>query len=446
MRFYALATLAPAVFASKAGDWCSAPAQNDIVSDPTRCEQEIFAADPGCGHGDEDCYKAVVAEYTGANEDDTASDEFATNEFLSSINEDPLIQEVVETLNRNKQVLEATGFVAGDETTGQAARLDAEKAAAAQAQIAENKGQLNSLGQKTLGNGTISDFTVQQGIALNDEQGQLKRFVELKQLVSWMQPKDKRISRYCFYGCWCLPEGAHSFIAGEGHPVDLVDRACQLFWFCYQCAKQEFAIDLLGKERVCHPEKTKYTFRFKYNKRKPNDYKARDIVCKDNWYNPMNTRDKWKSNCAKAFCECDRGIAMRLYKSWKHWDKSRHRIWSQRVETCPRMDACAAMPTGTRKKNYEREQCMRVGCLFKVDERCLYGAGGNNEEDSQPVCCGIYEDDGARWEMRDHGGRYACCNHDVDAGFGDKLPWNGAWYNTITHCCKDGAVESSGNC
>ena len=281
-----------------------------------------------------------------------------------------------------------------------------------------------------------------------DQLGQLKRFVELKQLVSWMQPKDKRISRYCFYGCWCLPEGAHSFIAGEGHPVDLVDRACQLFWFCYQCAKQEMTANIDGKVRTCAPEKTKYTFRFKYDKRRPNDYKERDIVCKDNWYYPVTNREKWKSNCAKAFCECDRGIAMRLYQSWKHWDKSRHRIWSQRVTQCGRITQCNAMPIATAKQRADREACLKKGCLFIVSERCLYGAGGNNDDDHNPVCCGIYEDSGSRFEMRDHNGRYACCNHDEGSGYGDRLPWNGKWYNKVTSCCHNGQVETAGgpNC
>jgi len=397
--------------------WCETTTSRE-VTDTLGCKTALSGK---CGHKAPECYEHNYDLLMGINQENIASEEVVMEEFLEGIKQgagnDAMMIEVLSELNELEALI-AAALPADDELSGQAT--------------------------KTL-SGDIANSTVQ---AAMDEQGQLKRFVELKQLVSWMQPKDKRISRYCFYGCWCLPEGAHSFIGGEGHPVDLVDRACQLFWFCYVCAKQEMTAIIAGKKRTCDPEKTKYTFRFKYDKKKPAHYDSRDIICKDNWYNPMNTREKWKSNCAKAFCECDRGIAMRLYKSWKHWDKSRHRIWSQRVTQCPQKTNCENMPIATAKQRADREACLKKGCLFIVSERCLYGAGGNSELDQNPVCCGIYEDDGSRFEMRDHGGRYACCNHDQGTGSGDQLPWNGAWYNTITHCCANGAVETAGgpNC
>merc|ERR1719219_3329905 len=187
--------------------------------------------------------------------------------------------------------------------------------------------------------GTTSNHTLttSEADSLEESTQMMKRFVELKQLVSWLQPKDKRISRYCFYGCWCLPEGAHSFVAGEGRPVDLVDKACQYLWFCYTCAKQEFRGVFLGKSKECTPDKQKYTFRFRYDRAHPAHYEKRDIICKDTFYHPMNTKDKWKSNCARAICECDRGLAKRLWRAWTHWDKSRHRIWSQKVMSCKQL-------------------------------------------------------------------------------------------------------------
>jgi hypothetical protein len=413
--------------ASNISKWCKA-----TKTDSQECIDVAKRDTWNCKHLDFDCYQRNY-DISVPEARNVADEAFVNEEFLASIGEDPMMQEVLGQLNAIEQQLESIGYVApiNDEEEG---HFDEQK-----------QQEMAAAGKSLGGNQTMS---AAQADLANGEGQTLKRFVELKQLVSWLQPKDKRISRYCFYGCWCLPEGAHSFIAGEGHPVDLVDRACQLFWFCYQCAKQEMTANVAGKQRTCDPEKTKYTFRFKYNKQKPNDYKDRDVICKDNWYNPMDNREKWKSNCAKAFCECDRGIAMRLYKSWKHWDKSRHRIWSQRVTQCPRKTNCENMPVATARQRADREACLKKGCLFIVSERCLYGAGGANDEDSQPICCGVYEDDGSRWEMRDHGGRYNCCNHNVGTGFGDKLPWNGAWYNTITHCCHNGQVESAGgpNC
>jgi hypothetical protein len=274
------------------------------------------------------------------------------------------------------------------------------------------------------------------------EQG-IKRFVELKQLVSFMQPKDKRISRYCFYGCWCLPEGAHSFVAGEGRPVDLVDKACQYLWFCYTCAKQEFRGTFTGRYKECTPDKQKYKFKYDMDKSRPGRYDLRDIRCTDKWYHPMDTKNKWKSNCAKAICECDRGLAKRLYRSYTKWDKSRHRIWSQKVTSCTQLTNCYAMPDSTIEERDEREACIKRGCLFVVKRRCLTGNNDGYAVDHAQICCGKYEDDGGRMEQRDHGGTHACCNHDEGTGFRKGYPWAGAWYNVITNCCSNGKVFSA---
>lgn len=401
-------------------DFC---AEGSEITDPKNCqtklnkqqnEEEVLICFDKTGdvtRFNDEFYECVRHLLTTPAEED--ANEFAMAEFLGGIGQDKMVAVIVGEINTLDRQIDNS----------------------------DNSTMLKSLPGGA--DGTLGANTTME--AAQETLGMLKRFIELKQLVSWMQPKDKRISRYCFYGCWCLPDGAHSFVAGEGHPVDLVDRACQLFWFCYVCAKQEMTAIIGGKKRTCEPEKTKYSFRFKYDKKHPAHYDKRDIICKDNWYMPMNSRDKWRSNCAKAFCECDRGIAMRLYQSWKHWDKSRHRIWSQRVTDCPHKTACEQMPINTAKQRHEREVCLRKGCLFIVQDRCTYGAGGRNELDQTPICCGDYENDGSRWEMRDHGGRYACCNHNKGTGFGDMLPWNGAWYNKVTHCCANGKVESAGH-
>lgn len=416
--FAALGATVIGVQASNIGDWC-----NENSTDPQKCTEAL--ADAACPHNDISCYQENWDQQLRTHNEAPA--EFITEEFLGGITDDSMMKEILAEMSQYDRIL-----------ANKCIHKNNKGEFFQDFEIEGCEGQLS----RSEGNSTMPTVADMQNAEENNNQ--LRRFVELKQLVSWLQPKDKRISRYCFYGCWCLPEGAHSFIAGEGHPVDLVDRACQLFWFCYQCAKQEMTANVGGKQRTCDPEKTKYTFRFKYNKNQPNNYKDRDIVCKDNWYNPMDNREKWKSNCAKAFCECDRGIAIRLYKSWKHWDKSRHRIWSQRVTQCPRKTNCENMPIVTAKQRADREACLKSGCLFIVSERCLYGAGGANTEDVDPICCGIYEDDGSRWEMRAKGDRYACCNHDQGNGYGDKLPWNGKWYNTITHCCGDGQVHDVG--
>jgi len=350
------------------------------------------------------CLQAILDE---DDEEAFATGEFAMEEFLNGIGEDPMLQNVLAELN------------------GLQAYLDANAAT----RSINADGEVESLGNEQLQ-------------SASDSMEGLKRFVELKQLVSWMQPKDKRISRYCFYGCWCLPEGAHSFVSGEGRPVDLVDKACQYLWFCYTCAKKEFSMQIptTTKYKECVPDKQKYTFKFKYNKQKPADYAQRDIICKDHFYKPIDNVLKWKSSCAKAICECDRGLAMRLYRSWRHWDKSRHRIWSQKVTSCTQLTACQQLTPGSPAQ----QACIKRGCLFIVARRCLDctgpGCGGNNNNQNQ-ICCGLYEEDGGRMEMRDHGATHACCAHDARGGAND-YAWNGNWYNTITHQCVNGVVSA----
>lgn len=158
----------------------------------------------------------------------------------------------------------------------------------------------------------------------------------------------------------------------------------------------------------------------------------------------MNNKEKWKSNCARAICECDRGLSMRLYRSWKHWDKSRHRIWSQKVTSCKQLDDCDLLPNSTDAQKAEKAACVKRGCLFIVKRRCLNGDTGDSFVDHDLICCGVFEDEGGRIEMRDHGGTHACCNHDVGTGNGDGFPWNGNWYNTISHCCLNGKVIPAG--
>lgn len=284
-------------------------------------------------------------------------------------------------------------------------------------------------------------------VALEKDITMLKRFVELKQLVSFMQPKDKRISRFCFYGCWCLPEGAHSFVAGQGRAVDYSDKACQYLWFCYSCAKQEFRGTFNGLYKECDPDQQKYKYKLNMDRRRPGRYDLRTIRCTDNWYKDMNTKAKWKSNCAKAICECDRGLAIRLYRARNSWDKSRHRIWSKSVRSCDQLDACEEIENkGPGEVNEQKyKDCKAEGCVFHVKDRCLKDANDNIPVDHEQICCGRYEDLGGRMEQRNHGGTHACCNHNDEGIFKKGYFWEGMWYNVITNCCKNGRVWSAVN-
>merc|ERR1712176_980 len=80
---------------------------------------------------------------------------------------------------------------------------------------------------------------------LSDEQ--VRKFRNLKILVLWLQ-KEKKFGRYCFYGCYCLPEGSHNIASGGyGKPLDGIDEACFDFKKCYQCLIDEHSVNQPGK-------------------------------------------------------------------------------------------------------------------------------------------------------------------------------------------------------
>ena len=51
----------------------------------------------------------------------------------------------------------------------------------------------------------------------------MMRYLQLKYSILFLQ-KQKFIGKFCFYGCWCLPNGAGDLGAGTGPPVDNIDK------------------------------------------------------------------------------------------------------------------------------------------------------------------------------------------------------------------------------
>ena len=61
----------------------------------------------------------------------------------------------------------------------------------------------------------------------SDRANFLRRLKQLKALILHLQPAH-HFARYCFYGCWCLPDAAHTVAGnGMGQPVDEVDASCK---------------------------------------------------------------------------------------------------------------------------------------------------------------------------------------------------------------------------
>merc|ERR1711881_49532 len=84
---------------------------------------------------------------------------------------------------------------------------------------------------------------------------QLRRFKNLKAMVMSLQPASVTIfGRYCYYGCWCLPQGQHNLASGYGAPVDEVDAVCKEFALCYKCIDLDFG-------GACNPEKRGYKWK-----------------------------------------------------------------------------------------------------------------------------------------------------------------------------------------
>jgi hypothetical protein len=89
---------------------------------------------------------------------------------------------------------------------------------------------------------------------------QTRKFRNLKILVLWLQ-EEKMFGRYCYYGCYCLPEGSHNIAAGGyGRPVDGIDQACFDFKQCYKCLVNEHAAEEPDKVWAGHIGK-KYLLR-----------------------------------------------------------------------------------------------------------------------------------------------------------------------------------------
>ena len=59
-----------------------------------------------------------------------------------------------------------------------------------------------------------------------------------KKILMWNFSID--FDRFCFYGCYCLPDAAiHDSSPGVGQPVDAIDNSCKELKQCYQCANRD---------------------------------------------------------------------------------------------------------------------------------------------------------------------------------------------------------------
>jgi len=137
----------------------------------------------------------------------------------------------------------------------------------------------------------------------------LRKFKSLKSMVMFLQPSNITIfGRYCYYGCWCLPNGQHNLASGYGFPVDPIDEVCKEFALCYKCIEIDFAGTC--DANVGYKWKKIYTSGV-----------HTDIDCRNDPNIGANHR------CSRYVCECDRILAVGLATYWMFWNISLHARW-----------------------------------------------------------------------------------------------------------------------
>lgn len=153
---------------------------------------------------------------------------------------------------------------------------------------------------------------------------QTRKFRNLKILVLWLQ-KEQKFGRYCFYGCYCLPEGSHNIAAGGyGKPLDGIDKACFDFKQCYKC--------LIDEHEVNQPDKTWADQ--DQCKGENIGYRA-DLIINPDGTKSIECQNK-AGECRRNICECDKALAQKLAIEEDNWNVDLHEIKGnfKRDENC----------------------------------------------------------------------------------------------------------------
>lgn len=147
-------------------------------------------------------------------------------------------------------------------------------------------------------------------------ESQIRKFRHLKILVLWYQSEPK-FGKYCYYGCYCLPEGSHDIAAGGyGKPLDEIDQSCFDFKQCYKCLLDEHKDD----KHTCAGEEWGYSYQLETDEKG-----NRFAVCTNK-----------PGSCRRNICECDKALAENLGKHQKKWNESLHTVKGgfKREENC----------------------------------------------------------------------------------------------------------------
>nr|AAL56438.1 phospholipase A2-like protein [Oikopleura dioica] len=121
----------------------------------------------------------------------------------------------------------------------------------------------------------------------------------LKYALMFLLRNQNSFTKFCNYGCWCLPEDSGT--VGYGKPVDAIDAACKEYTTCFNC---------VHKQESCDEELYKMTGKM--------DNGERYLLCMD----PIGS-------CKRNRCECDLELAKKIAGREKVWNASYHREFGE---------------------------------------------------------------------------------------------------------------------
>lgn len=218
----------------------------------------------------------------------------------------------------------------------------------------------------------------------------LRRLKQLKALILHLQPAH-HFARYCFYGCWCLPDAEHTVEGvGYGNPIDEVDASCKRQASCYECAKMDH------QGRNCVADQVQYDYELNVDPTDPNNNMKKSITCLDDPNSGKNGGYSEKHSCRRAICECDKKLAEDLREHFHVWTHENHQIQGD----------------------------------FNPVAQCLKNPGNGMGADGEPACCGSYPN---RFPYKMNDGARMCC--------GDRT-----YDSSLFECCANAEVKAIGTC
>lgn len=214
----------------------------------------------------------------------------------------------------------------------------------------------------------------------------LRRLKQLKALILHLQPAH-HFARYCFYGCWCLPDAEHTVEGvGFGAPIDEVDGSCKRQASCYECAKMDH------EGRNCVADQVQYNYKLNVGA----DHNGNSIECLDEPNSGKNGAWSEKFSCRRSICECDKKLAEDLREHFHVWTRENHQM------------------QGT----------------FDPPSQCLKSPGQGMGAEGTPECCGAYPN---RFPYKTQEGARMCC--------GDKT-----YDSSLFECCSENSIAALGTC